>query len=254
VNDPFAAFHSIRIGDVFTIATPVDVEYVPQQGIDSFVGQLVGGGIQAYFDYGPYSVGFGGGATTVPVSVDGREAELITSDEVIAVRIPNAGPSHLGDTPNQLTVYASRAGARADVLDGMLRSVHLLQPGGSLRTISLNDAFTLVAPAEVNYVRVQGLDSYVGRLVGAGMDASFDFGIESGPFAERNGFTNRDVTVDGRPAQIATGDGVIGLFVPKTAPPSSPGHGASLSLLVRLRGASVETAEAMLLSVNFPDA
>jgi hypothetical protein len=62
---------------------------------------------------------------------------------------------------------------------------------------------------------------------------------------------SRSVTVDGRSGELVTGENVVAIHFPDLGISSEMPMTTKLTIIVRLNGASPETAEAMLLSIEF---
>ncbi len=74
---------TVKAGKAFTFEAPADIQPIPVQGIDSFVGQYGSARFSLLFDYGAYSNSLGGpdenpGFDIEKTMIDGRRALIIT--------------------------------------------------------------------------------------------------------------------------------------------------------------------------------
>src|SRR5687768_8850440 len=65
--------------------------------------------------------------------------------------------------------------------------------------------FTFQAPPDLRPVPVQGIDSIVGKYESPTLEVAYDLGWYSDPM-DREGYTSRPVTVDGKAARLVTKD------------------------------------------------
>ena len=105
--------------------------------------------------------------------------------------------------------------------------------------------FTFRAPPDLRPVPVQGVDSIVGRYESPTLEVGYDLGWYSDPM-EREGYTSRRVTVDGKAARLATKNDVVAIHFPKL------GRNSRLTMSVRLKGSDAKVAETILRSIDFP--
>ena len=113
------------------------------------------------------------------------------------------------------------------------------------QTISANGKFTFKAPPDLKPEPVQGIDSFVGKYASPTLEVTFDHGWYSDPM-DREGYTSRGTTVDGKAARLVTKGDVVAIHFPKV------GGETKLTMSVRLKNADVKTAETLLQSIDFP--
>ncbi len=177
----------------FSVSLPPGWEYVPRQGIDSFVGQLVGGDMRLFFDYGMYSnplatAGDPGYEVTFEC-VGGKQAKLVVAKgapaRVTGVFFPEARVSDFG-TPgppvfDMLEVHGVDLSATQQELAlTIFRSVRFpgvwLASRGAWEPVAVPDGYLLndvrMLSAEegwaVGGLRVESQDSVCGILHYAG--------------------------------------------------------------------------------------
>ena len=109
----------------------------------------------------------------------------------------------------------------------------------------LTPGFAFRAPPDLQPVPVQGVDSIVGRYESPTLAVDYDLGWYSDPM-DREGYTRRRVTVDGKAARLVTKDDVVAIHFPKL------GRQSKLTMSVRLKGADAKEAEAIVRSIDFP--
>jgi hypothetical protein len=113
-----ADWQTLAAGDAFTFRAPTDVQPVPVQGIDSLVGRYVSPGLEITFDYGWYSGPVDReGVTGRSVTVDGKSARLVVTDDTVAIHFPEVSG------PNKLTMVVRLNGAAALVGEAILLSI-----------------------------------------------------------------------------------------------------------------------------------
>ena len=105
--------------------------------------------------------------------------------------------------------------------------------------------FVFRAPPDVQSVPVQGVDSIVGKYASPALQIGFDLGQYADPLTGE-GYASRRLTVDGRPARLATKADWSAIHFPG-------GDGkAKLTMGVRFAGADAKVAETILRSIDFP--
>jgi len=115
----------------------------------------------------------------------------------------------------------------------------------SWQTISVDGKFTFKAPPDLKLEPAQGIDSFVGKYVSPTLEVSFDYGWYSDPM-NREGYTSRGVTVDGKSARLVTNGDVVGIHFSKVSGETK------LTMTVRSKNADATTAETVLQSIDFP--
>ena len=82
------------------------------------------------------------------------------------------------------------------------------------QTISANGKFTFKAPPDLKPEPVQGIDSFVGKYASPTLEVTFDYGWYSDPM-NGEGYTSREITVDGKSARLVTKGDVVAIHFPK---------------------------------------
>jgi hypothetical protein len=113
------------------------------------------------------------------------------------------------------------------------------------QTISADGKFTFKAPPDLKSEPVQGIDSFVGKYTSPTLEVTFDYGRYSDPM-NREGYTSRGITVDGKSARLVTKGDVVAIHFPKISGETK------LTMSVRLKNADATTAETVLQSIDFP--
>jgi hypothetical protein len=137
---PPADWRATAIGDAFTIMLPPGWEYVPLQGIDSFVGEIRGDGMVLFFDYGSYTgklVADDDPAYEVRYeNIGGFPAQVVRAlnddDHVTGAHIYGIGPTSISPSGITLSIstddLAPNTPQQALVLD-MLQTIRFPYPG-----------------------------------------------------------------------------------------------------------------------------
>jgi hypothetical protein len=111
-------WQTIRAGTAFSFKAPPDLKSVPVQGVDSFVGSYASPTLEVMFDYGWYSNSMNDpGHTSRPVEIDGKQARLISKDDVVAIHFPKV------DGATKLTMSVRLKGADATTAEMLLQSI-----------------------------------------------------------------------------------------------------------------------------------
>lgn len=113
------------------------------------------------------------------------------------------------------------------------------------QTIRVDNEFTFKAPPGLKPEPVQGTDSFVGKYTSATLEVTFDYGGYSDPM-NREGYSSRGMTVDGKSARLVSKDDVVAIHFPKISGETK------LTMSVRLKNADAKTAETLLQSIDFP--
>lgn len=116
----------------------------------------------------------------------------------------------------------------------------------NLQTISVDGKFTFRAPPDLAGGPLLGTDSLIGKYENANFEVAYDYGWYSSN-APSEGYQLSSVTVDGKPATLATKDGVVAVFIPNVQGMDG------LSVVIKLKNnASAASATALITSIDFP--
>lgn len=120
-------WQQIEAGDAFTFYAPADLEEIPVQGVDSFVGRYTSPALVVEFDYGWYSDPLDGdhgpewnGSWT---RIGGKRARIARSGDLAGVHFPEVKRGDLPDMPTKLTLTVRAIGDNASPAKEIFRTI-----------------------------------------------------------------------------------------------------------------------------------